>query len=329
MSNKDITGVANITTTNATANKLTCPSLYFRSDGWRLTFNGSNGDLVYYDASNAVKFYWYGPGAQFRSEGNLYVRSHSDVGNLVSRGYIQAASYLSAGNNAGVVYCQQLNFQNSAWRWYWQPSTGDLVYYRYDSYALYYYHATQNMFYCGCAFRTIGKSTHDVGIHTPQGCPNNWAFHWNSANCYINVDMAIGWRQVDYVGSDARLKQDIAPSTFDCLATVNSLPIHQFRWKPTKIPDGPIRDLGDKRTRKAKDGRTPLMRVGFIAQELYKVFPESVMKGDDGGADITQRFQWNVEANTMLATLTGAIQQLNAKVESLEARVAELERSPI
>lgn len=78
----------------------------------------------------------------------------------------------------------------------------------------------------------------------------------------------------------------------------------------------------------AKDGRAPMIPVGFVAQRLYEVFPEAVKKGDDGEGDPQQRFNWDIDKTTMLATLTGAIQQLSAKVESLEARVAELEGSP-
>jgi hypothetical protein len=126
--------------------------------------------------------------------------------------------------------------------------------------------------------------------------------------------------------SDERLKEDITPSTFDCLGTVLRIPVHQFRWKPTRRDEeSPVRDLGDKRTRIQADGRAPMIPIGFVAQRLHQVFPEAVMRGDDGEIEPRQRFNWSVDKNTMLATLTGAIQQLCAKVDALETRVAQLE----
>jgi len=96
------------------------------------------------------------------------------------------------------------------------------------------------------------------------------------------------------------------PSTLDCLATVRALPLHEYRWQahddpwdltnPTPHPD--------------------LKRVGMIAQRVYEIFPEGVMKGDDHTDHMG--LIWNIDQNNMIALLVGALQQLTTRVVTLE-----------
>ena len=58
-------------------------------------------------------------------------------------------------------------------------------------------------------------------------------------------------------------------------------------------------------------------RLGFIAQELQPVIPEAV-----GGNEETF---YGVSATELIPALIKAIKELNAKVETLEARIAALE----
>lgn len=85
---------------------------------------------------------------------------------------------------------------------------------------------------------------------------------------------------------DMRLKQDIKPSRFDCLAALRRMRLYQFRWR-------------------ARGEDAPLVPVGFVAQRLEEDFPETVR-------------DLEVETNVMLAALVGAVQQLDRDIAELE-----------
>jgi hypothetical protein len=89
--------------------------------------------------------------------------------------------------------------------------------------------------------------------------------------------------------------------------------LNQFRW----------RDHSDAGAPK-DDPAAPLMPVGLVAQQLYKVAPYCVARGDGKpemrrGDDETNVI-WALDIAAMLATLTGAVQQLAARVAALEAK---------
>ena len=145
-----------------------------------------------------------------------------------------------------------------------------------------------------------------------NGGSNNFVLCWNSPNAgvvNISIDGGAVVQGLQPV-SDERMKLDIAPSTLDCLATVGQIPLHEYRWRdisdPTKYEEVVEARAGE-----------PLKPVGFIAQRVHEVFPEGVIKGDDYTDHLGQ--VWNIETNTMLALLTGAIQQLAARLTALEA----------
>jgi hypothetical protein len=102
------------------------------------------------------------------------------------------------------------------------------------------------------------------------------------------------------VVSDARLKQDIASTEFDCLATIERVPLYRYRWKKTS------------------DALKP---IGVIAQELYKIEPSFVIKPPDNSPEQGKEF-WSVDTNNVIAALIGAVQQLTARVKELEGRMA-------
>jgi len=145
---------------------------------------------------------------------------------------------------------------------------------------------------------------------------NNWhSFNWNGPNAGVvnvyvdNGNVIQGLQPV----SDARMKTDIKPADYDCLAAVLKLPLHAFRWKDAADP---------KAMRDAKPRPDGLYYpVGFVAQELNKVYPQGVVRGDES-EDVIGR-TWTIEQNIMLATLTGAIQQLAQDVERLHRQHQE------
>ena len=101
--------------------------------------------------------------------------------------------------------------------------------------------------------------------------------------------------------SDYRLKQNITPMT-GALATVSTLKPVTYKWKL----DG-------------KDGQ------GFIAHELAEVMPEAVTGEKDAVDEENKPVYQGVDTSFLVATLTAAIQELNAKVEAQAVRIAELE----
>jgi hypothetical protein len=101
--------------------------------------------------------------------------------------------------------------------------------------------------------------------------------------------------------SDYRLKENIAPMT-GALDKVQSLKPVTYTWKA----DG-------------SDGQ------GFIAHELQAVVPECVTGEKDAVDEDGNIKPQGIDTSFLVATLTAAIQELNAKVEAQAVRIAELE----
>jgi hypothetical protein len=101
--------------------------------------------------------------------------------------------------------------------------------------------------------------------------------------------------------SDYRLKEDVQPMT-GALATVAQLKPCTYTWKEN-----------------GSAGQ------GFIAHELKEVVPDCVTGEKDAtDADGNPVYQ-GVDTSFLVATLTAAIQELSAKNDALEARIAALE----
>jgi hypothetical protein len=100
--------------------------------------------------------------------------------------------------------------------------------------------------------------------------------------------------------SDYRLKENIAPMT-GALAKVELLKPVTYDWK------------------------TGGSSQGFIAHELQAVVPDCVV-GDKDEVDADGNIKpQGVDTSFLVATLTAAIQELNAKVDAQAVRIAELE----
>jgi len=156
-----------------------------------------------------------------------------------------------------------------------------------------------------------GLSAGNLGLHTSLGGEHWYAFHWNG-NVFVNINNATGWLQLTNQ-SDERLKQDIAPATFDCLAAVEKIPLYQFRWRDNSTP-GDIKPVGS----------TPetLIPIGLVAQRIQEVAPSLIVKPPAPPATASSDAPFNpmqIETNNMFALLLGAIKQLAARVEQLEA----------
>lgn len=124
----------------------------------------------------------------------------------------------------------------------------------------------------------------------------NWIkFAWNGTLVNVIVDNGGAIYALANAASDRRMKDEIAPSTYDCLDTVLQIPVRKFKWREDAKP----------------------VRAGLIAQEIAEIFPEGVMPGDDD-EDHLGRI-WQLEQNVLIAALIGAVQQLHAEIETLKA----------
>ena len=115
--------------------------------------------------------------------------------------------------------------------------------------------------------------------------------------------------------SDYRLKENIAPMT-GALATIAQLNPVTYTWKETG-------DVGQ----------------GFVAHELQEIFPDAVtgekdaveirtIETENGPEEKEFIVPQGIDTSFLVATLTAAIQELSAKNDALEARIAALEAVP-
>jgi hypothetical protein len=144
---------------------------------------------------------------------------------------------------------------------------------------------------------TYGKSMY---MNSPyNGTRNAISFAYNSSGVGAIVT---GTSSTSYnTSSDYRLKQNITPMT-GALAKVTQLKPVTYKWKL----DG-------------SDGQ------GFIAHELAEVVPDCVTGEKDAVNAENKPVYQGVDTSFLVATLTAAIQELNAKVEAQAVRIAELE----
>jgi hypothetical protein len=120
---------------------------------------------------------------------------------------------------------------------------------------------------------------------------------FNNPNGGIGSISTSGSSTAYNTSSDYRLKENIAPM-MGALAKVAQLKPCTYKWKT----DG-------------TDGE------GFIAHELAEVFPQAVAGTKDAVDADGNLVHQGVDTSFLVATLTAAIQELNAKVEYLESRL--------
>jgi hypothetical protein len=137
---------------------------------------------------------------------------------------------------------------------------------------------------------------------TASGGFDGFKFQYNSSGVgsitYTNTAVAFN------TSSDYRLKEDIAPIT-GALAKVAALKPVTYKWKL----DGSNSD-------------------GFIAHELAEVCPQAVHGEKDAvDADGNPVYQ-GIDTSFLVATLTAAMQEQQALITSLTARIAALEGTP-
>jgi hypothetical protein len=101
--------------------------------------------------------------------------------------------------------------------------------------------------------------------------------------------------------SDERLKQEIQPAdTSLCYSIVKSLPLRRFLWDASYVPG--IRDRH---------------AVGWIAQDVEKVFPRAVTTMNEFGFEDLR----SLDPDQLYKTMYGALEKVIADKEALETKV--------
>jgi hypothetical protein len=125
----------------------------------------------------------------------------------------------------------------------------------------------------------------------------NNAAYFENPNGIVGAITTSGSSTSYATSSDYRLKENIVPMT-GALATVQALKPVTYKWKS----DG-------------SDGQ------GFIAHEIQEVVPDCVT-GEKDAVDKNGNPEYQgIDTSFLVATLTAAIQELNAKVTALEAKL--------
>jgi len=131
---------------------------------------------------------------------------------------------------------------------------------------------------------------------TTTGSPAGFA---NTSGTIVGQITHNGTNTTYSTSSDYRLKENIAPMT-GALSTVAQLKPCTYTWK--------------------FDGSSS---QGFIAHELQEVIPEAVVGEKDAVNEDGSIKPQGIDTSFLVATLTAAIQELNAKVVALEAQLAK------
>jgi hypothetical protein len=260
-----------------------------------ITNSGDTNTGMFFPAADTIAF----------SEGGVEAMRLDSSGNI-GIGVSNPGNKLSLPNNAFV------SFRNTsaAETGYIGMTTGNLMSFS-DKF---YTDASGNLLVGSTS--NIGPGAGRIAITSPDllstvaglGVKNNtnntggsFAFWVNSSNSIIGTISQNSSTTVGYnTSSDYRLKENIAPMT-GALAKVSALKPVTYTWKA----DG-------------SDGQ------GFIAHELAEVIPDCVSGEKDAVNEDGSIKAQGVDTSFLVATLTAAIQEQQAIIETLKADIAEL-----
>ncbi|NJN34727.1 MAG: hypothetical protein HC817_11220, partial [Saprospiraceae bacterium] len=136
---------------------------------------------------------------------------------------------------------------------------------------------------------------------TPSAGQRYISMGFNNAGAFSeigSISAASGSTIAFNTSSDSRLKTDNG-LYINGLLTLKKIKIHDYTWKETSQKD-----------------------IGVFAQELYKIYPNAVTKGDDNPTEITKR--WQVDYSKLVPVLVAATQEQQTQIEDLKKENADL-----
>jgi hypothetical protein len=140
-----------------------------------------------------------------------------------------------------------------------------------------------------------------IAVNSTTSVGNQNFINFGRAGSQCGYIYSGGTNSTSYLtSSDYRLKENIAPMT-GALAKVNALKPVTYKWK--------------------QDGTSS---QGFIAHELAEICPEAV-GGEKDAVDAEGNPQYQgIDTSFLVATLTAAIKELNAKVDAQALEIQAL-----
>ena len=150
----------------------------------------------------------------------------------------------------------------------------------------------------------IGRQGTGAGAATTQA--NN--FYWN--NSTLDVWVSAVKAGTIALTSDYRIKKDVIPldSTWDRVKELKPISYTHQDWTPSGVDQ-------DNQAHQPLIVGDNIERWGFLAHELQETLVPSVASGVKDGDELQSPNPW-----TVIAALTKTVQELQARVEELEAR---------
>ena len=150
----------------------------------------------------------------------------------------------------------------------------------------------------------FGSEAADTGTSTSRSF---LLFENSAASSYLQGGVygkGATTRGVNYsTSSDRRLKENIGPTRFS-IDDLMKIKVRDFNWVGSET-----------------------LSNGFIAQELFKIYPEAVSHPEDdlvGDGPLDPEEFWSVDYGTITPLLTQAIQDQQRMIEELQNQIKEI-----
>ena len=158
---------------------------------------------------------------------------------------------------------------------------------------------------CGKGFGTRTGTDTDSGNNNAASVstPNLFNFYWDGNDAYFYIDSTRLGHIDASTTSDYRIKRNITTLAVDAIERVKKLRPVTFQYRDYDIYK-----------------QTEGVHEGFIAHEVSEIIPDACKGEKDKGLQL-------IGIAPIVATLTKALQESVAKIETLETKVAVLEAS--
>jgi hypothetical protein len=145
------------------------------------------------------------------------------------------------------------------------------------------------------------------GFHRNNG--GGWRFYVSSGSGYFPGEVTAYW-------SDRRLKENIETLSFgEGTTLINKLKPSRFNWRAD------LEEIAPHLKGAVKPGKE---EVGLIAQEVQEILPDAVkenLSGRSAGKGSSKESYLTVNYDRIVPFLIQAIQELTAKIASLESQI--------
>jgi len=296
-SSQNVTLAGTLTTTGIT-NSGVATATRFNPTGSSVTGNG-----MYLPAANSLGFSTNGTNA-------VYIDSSQNVG--VGTTAPQQRLGIKAASNVPQLYLIQDNVANDGWKMFADSTAGTLNWLRTSSGS-----DSEKMRITNGGFLCINKTSTQYSETLSIGTANNQGIHINETTNSSNINIqyftkGTGFTNIGaiyYNGSvmayqttsDYRLKENVTPIV-NALNKISLLKPVAYTWKDNQ-----------------QSGE------GFLAHELQEHFPDAVSGTKDEVDENGKPKYQGMDSSVLIATMVKAIQEQQATITALTARIVALE----